>query len=228
MHPQSDRTPLSPEAQRLVMSCQGLVRNLAWKLHRKVSRHIELDDLIGYGQVGLMEAARRFDLNRGLEFTTFAYHRIRGAILDGMSRMSWFNQADYFRGRYESAASEALQSSEGETDMEALSDTATRLGVIHLFCQLAEGSVDPAEQDQTDPSEAATRDELKGLLVESLESLDSEARNLIQAIYFEGLTMEQAGNRAGYTKSWASRTHAKAIRTLAKTLCEPETESLMA
>lgn len=221
MPPFNDKLPLTPESQRLVMSCQGLVRTIAWKIHRKVSRHIELDDLISYGQVGLVEAARRFDLSRGLEFTTFAYHRVRGAILDGLSRMSWFKEVDYARGRYEVTANEVMQTEESHgADVEALTDSATRLGVIHLFCNYSEERIDAVED--SDPSDLASRNELRTRLVELLTTLDTEARDLIHAVYFEGLTLEQAGARAGFTKSWASRAHARAIRTLAKNLCSSE------
>ncbi len=51
--------------QQSVDECQGLVRSLALKIHRGLPRRVELDDLIGYGQVGLVEAAREFDPARG-------------------------------------------------------------------------------------------------------------------------------------------------------------------
>ena len=74
--------------QQLVVSCQGLVRSLAWKIHCKLPRSVDLEDLVCYGQIGLVEAARDFDSSRGGQFTTYAYYRIRGAILDGMSKMA--------------------------------------------------------------------------------------------------------------------------------------------
>src|SRR5206468_4279555 len=90
------------QPENLMLSYMGLVRALAWKIHQKLPRHVELDDLYGYGCVGLAEAARSFDDHRGIEFTTFAYYRIRGAILDGLSKMSWFSAASFHRGNYRS------------------------------------------------------------------------------------------------------------------------------
>lgn len=217
----AEKMPMPPESQRLIMGCQGLVRTIAWKIHRKVSRHVELDDLIAYGQLGLVEAARRFDVNRGLEFTTFAYHRIRGAILDGLSRMSWFSQVDYARGRYEHIANDSMQAeSRPGTEIDSLSESATSLGVIHLFCQYSEAPIDAA--DDCDPSDQASTKELRSRLMEALALQDEESRNLIHAVYFEGLTLEQAGARVGFTKSWASRAHARVIRKLAKAICKSE------
>src|SRR5687768_4968173 len=95
---------MSKPAENVMVDYLGLVRALAWKIHQKVPRHIELDDLFGYGCVGLAEAAKSFDPGRGLKFTTFAYYRIRGAILDGLSKMSWFDPADFHSGAYEQSS----------------------------------------------------------------------------------------------------------------------------
>ena len=73
--------------QQSVEECQGLVRSLALKVHRGLPRRVDLDDLIGYGQVGLVEAANEFDGSRGTRFATFAYYRIRGAIYDGLAAL---------------------------------------------------------------------------------------------------------------------------------------------
>ena len=90
-------------AQRdeLFMLHQGLVRAIAWKTHQRVSRHVELDDLVAYGQVGLLEAIAAFDVTRGRKFTTYAWHRIRGAMLDGLGKMTWFDRVAFESGRYE-------------------------------------------------------------------------------------------------------------------------------
>ena len=53
--------PISQNCQRLIEEYQGLVRSLALRIHRKLPRYIDIEDLIAYGQVGLAEAARDFD-----------------------------------------------------------------------------------------------------------------------------------------------------------------------
>lgn len=59
-----------------------LVKGIAGKLKRKAPRNVDYEDLVGHGMVGLMEAASRFDESLGFKFTTFAFPRIRGAMLD--------------------------------------------------------------------------------------------------------------------------------------------------
>ncbi len=75
--------------EQWIEQCQGLVRSLAVQIHRKLPATIELDDLIAYGELGLMEAAQSFDPSHGCQFSTFAYYRIRGSIYDGAAKMSW-------------------------------------------------------------------------------------------------------------------------------------------
>lgn len=87
--------------EQMIADCQGLVRSLAWQIHCKLPPHVDLEDLVSYGQIGLLEAVKNFDPEREIQFTTFSYHRIRGAIFDGLSKMSWFNQASFNGGVYE-------------------------------------------------------------------------------------------------------------------------------
>ena len=69
--------------RELIDEGQALVKSLAARIHRNLPVHVDFDDLISYGQIGLAEAAQDFDAEQGTRFTTFAYYRIRGAILDG-------------------------------------------------------------------------------------------------------------------------------------------------
>src|SRR5688572_30076999 len=85
----------APDQHGLIAGCQGLVRTLAWRIHKKLPPSVDLEDLISYGQVGLAEAARDFDPSLGDHFITYAYYRIRGAILDGLTKLSWFSLHDY-------------------------------------------------------------------------------------------------------------------------------------
>src|SRR4051794_35873052 len=101
---------MSVERDRLIAEHLSLVQAIAGKLKRTLGRAIDFDDLVGYGHRGLIEAAERFDPRHGVTFMTFAYYRIRGAMLDGMRTMGWYSRADYARYRAEERAHEYLQS----------------------------------------------------------------------------------------------------------------------
>ena len=142
------------DPQQLIEECQGLVRSLAVSVHRKVPPSVDLEDLVAYGQIGLVEAARDYDPARGGRFSTYAYYRIRGAIYDGLSKMTWFGRRDQGRVRYERMAGEVLrhdaEAAEGPpegglaADVRWLRNVTRALAVVYLTTQIdtEEGSRD--------------------------------------------------------------------------------------
>ena len=102
---------MSSERDRLVSEHLSLVQAIAGKLKRTLGKSIDFDDLVGYGHKGLIEAADRFDSKQGVTFTTFAYYRIRGAMLDGLRTMGWYSRSDYARYRAEERAHELMRNS---------------------------------------------------------------------------------------------------------------------
>ncbi len=221
----------SDSVDRLVEECQGLVRSLAVGIHRKLPPTVDLDDLIAYGQVGLVEAAREFDPNRGNRFSTYAYYRIRGAIYDGLSKMTWFGRNEQNQIHCEQRSNEVLaeeaEAAPGapgdlETDLRWFGRVTRALAVVYLASNLEAGGGSEAEilVDPAMPTAAsvAIREEIYRKLHELIDALPSDAAALIRATYFEGLTLQEAGRRIGVSKSWASRLHAKALQRLAHSL----------
>lgn len=74
------------ERDALVVRFRPYVLKIARETAQAISFHVEIDDLIGWGHMGLMEAASRFDASRGVTFRTFAHRRIRGAMFDGLRK----------------------------------------------------------------------------------------------------------------------------------------------
>jgi RNA polymerase sigma factor (sigma-70 family) len=70
----------------LAVKYRPYVLKIAREIAESVGFHVEIDDLVGWGHMGLIEAADRFDPARGVTFRTFAHRRIRGAMLDGMRK----------------------------------------------------------------------------------------------------------------------------------------------
>jgi RNA polymerase sigma factor for flagellar operon FliA len=213
-----------------IEECQGLVRSLALKVHRGLPRRVDLDDLIGYGQIGLVEAANEFDAARGTRFATFAYYRIRGAIYDGLAKMTGMSRGHYQHVRYERGATEALdessQSTTGETgggstddDLAWLRDIGRTLAVIHLVSHLdLPGSALEAsliDSVRFGPIAQAMQNEQAQKVVDMIGKLAPDEATMIRAVYFEGVSLQDAGKKLGISKSWASRLHAKALDRLA-------------
>jgi RNA polymerase sigma factor for flagellar operon FliA len=124
---------------------QGLVRAIAWKTHQRLPRAVELDDLVAYGQIGLLESIAAFDATRSRKFTTYAWHRIRGAMLDGLGKMTWFDRAAFEGRQYErkptdTAATEASAAAQGAS---AAPPSAAAPGQAAEQC--GSGSAGPAD-----------------------------------------------------------------------------------
>jgi RNA polymerase sigma factor for flagellar operon FliA len=222
--------PQAKTVHQLIAECQGLVRSLALGVHRNLPAHVELDDLIAYGQVGLAEAARDFDPRRGGQFSTFCYYRIRGAIYDGLSQMSWVKRSHYKRIKYEQMANDVLrleadnQAAEASPpdDLRWLQHVGGLLAVVYLSTRRS-GDDDSQELELADPAQELPQNavidrEIHEKLNELIDALPAESSFLIRATYFEGLTLKQAGDRLGVGKPWASRLHAKALGRLARSL----------
>jgi RNA polymerase sigma factor for flagellar operon FliA len=201
----------------LIHGCQGLVRSIAWKIHQKLPRSVELDDLVGYGQVGLAEAARDFEKQRGVQFTTYAYYRVRGAILDGLSTMSWFTKADYARGSYERTANDVLESSnreQGQSDTDWFRQTTRSLSMSYIMTHWGDtGTAEPS--DSSTALDAAESEELQCVVRGMLDNLPDQQQTLMRGIYFDGLSIKAAGEKIGISKAWASRLHARTLDSLA-------------
>lgn len=218
-----------PTQESLIQDNQGLVISLAKQIHGTLPRNrVELDDLIGYGQIGLAEAARIFNPDLNVKFSTYSYYRIRGAIFDGLSQMSWFAKAQRAEARYQKAANNALQDeSEESVDNSARSQSRwfgnmTRtLAVVYLTTHGSDdddSATDIVDESAVAPSTTAADSEISQKLVELIDTLPDDAKSLVRATYFEGLTLQEAGQRLGISKSWASRLHARALDQLGRAL----------
>ena len=73
----------------LVLKHADLVKRIAYHLVSKMPPHVEADDLIQAGMIGLLNAAKNFSPSKGANFETYAGIRIRGAMLDEARRANW-------------------------------------------------------------------------------------------------------------------------------------------
>ncbi len=216
------------EHERRILDYQGLVRSIAWKIHCSLPAWVELDDLIGYGNLGLAQASRDFDPELGWKFATYAYQRVRGAILDGLKQMSWFRIADYHRGHYQ-RLSQAILEEEGDSaarlpsslndEVDWLGASCGRLAVVQLLGRQAPADLGwLADPGARAPDVIAEETETYRQLRRLVDQLPPPADFVIRSAYYEGLTLKETGERLGKDKVWASRIHAKALDQLARKL----------
>jgi len=217
---------MAADRDRLVEQHLSLVQAIAAKLKRTLGRTIDLEDLVAYGQKGLVEAAQRFDPTQGASFTTFAYYRVRGAMLDGLRTMGWYSRADYARYRAEERANEYLQNqaerdtaakqagptADASSALESIAEILGGVAAIHLTSLEAAASV--ADEKLPPPDADLQRVQDQARVREALKTLPEKERALMEMYYFGGKNLGEAAAVLGLSKSWACRLHARAVDLL--------------
>jgi len=219
---------MSAESDAIVKDYQGLVRSIALKMRSQFDLTCELDDLIAFGNQGLLEAMSRFDPSRGVQMNTFAYYRIRGAVLDGVRRMAYLPRRIHQKIR----AAESLDlvtepigdaraaNPELKADLEAtaqsLDDALSRVTAGFLMAAVGQGVDDQPETPEQELVDAQSRARVN----KALEGLPERERALVQGFYFDGRQFDEVAKELGISKSWASRLHAKALDLLRDVLTE--------
>lgn len=212
------------------------VRSLASTVRRQFSAQLELDELIAYGQIGLLEAADRFDPKVGANFLTFAHYRIKGAIYDGLRKMGVLKGSDArsaYMGERSTAYLGNLSDREqgggnrgGSIDDDVMEISNAVAGLAMVFATSLEGSESLGFSDESLPVDQRLELEQQRVRVRAaIEKLPEKERRLLQGYYFQGKTLEEAGAEIGQSKSWASRLHARAIERLKELLNEEGSSS---
>ncbi len=209
------------------------VEALARRMASSMPNSIDIGDLVQDGVLGLIDAARRFDEDRGIKFETFAERRVRGAMIDALRRDAWPRGVRRQRRELD-AAREALRRELGHepsmadlaarvgSDEKRLSRTIVRINTIEATSPLATGehfdeSCLPAALVPSEPAapDAAyekleTRERVRG----AIQSLPWREQKVIGLYYYGEVTMKEIGAQIGVNESRVSQLHARAIRRL--------------
>ena len=213
--------------EKQIMIHQPLVISIAARIHKTLPKFIAYEDVLAYGQMGLTQAANTYESKPGAQFSTFAYYRITGAIYDGIARMNWSTRAQYRHFKSLQMASEVVaevaerSGCDGfESNADWFVDSVQNLSVVYLFSAATNES--PIENqlvgDACDPADIAAGNELGELLLSAIEKLPTVERELICKTYYEGMSLAEASESLGRSRSWGSRTHLKILKTLGQQL----------
>jgi len=228
------RGPDSPEILERFQGQLELVDIVARQVARTLGPVVELDDLHSFGREGLLDAARKFDSQRGVPFRAYANFRVRGAIIDGIRSSARLPRRTYERLNGMSAA---LRASEGVADdtfaapagaTRAQADQALGDHLAAMAAAITVGLIAPTsvgEQGELvqvspadSPEEAVSRAQLLTLVQEAISALPEEEAALVRRHYLEGERFDHVAQSLGLSKSWASRLHTRAMQRLSKRL----------
>ncbi len=226
---------------RLILTYAPLVKFVAGRVGAGLPSHVDDEDLISYGLLGLIRAIERFDPGRDVKFETYAIPRIRGAIIDELRAMDWVPRSVRGRARDIERAIAELEGrlGRGPTDEEI----AERLGLTEeeLDDSLGEISrtsivaldelwtassggdqvalIDTIEDTQgPNPQSALAETELKEAIGEALARLPEREKLVVTLYYYEELTLREIGEVLGVTESRVSQLHTKAVLRLKASL----------
>jgi len=227
------------ERARLVEANLDIARKAAAMIYPRVKEHIEFDELVAIGSVGLSEAASRFDPTRGASFSTFAWYRVQGAIVDGLRKQSnlprrvWAKlvalraASEYLENRGERDAGAAAKGTAAPEGADALAAIKSAMSAIRtMYVTSLEAMREKNDFDAPDsaplPDAYIDSGRLGAKLREAIDGLPERERALLTKHYWEGKNLLEAGAELGISKSWASRLHAQAVDRL-KAIVETQT-----
>src|ERR1700730_1668241 len=222
------------ERDVLLMEHLPTVRYLARRIHERLPQHVELDDLVSAGVVGLIDAFAKFDHTKKVQFKSYAQFRIRGAILDSLRTLDWSPRELRRKGR---AVEEAIRSvtqrlgrapaeheiaGEMELSLDEYQQLLGDLKGLEIGSLHMERSEDSGDEElsyipgspEEDPLFRCLKGELKQRLIDAIEDLPEKERMVLTLYYYDELTMKEIGLTLGVVESRISQIHSSAVLRL--------------
>ena len=222
---------LNSEQERVLLEHLPIVRFLARRIHERLPQHVDIEDLISAGVVGLMDAFSKFDPTKKVQFRSYAQFRIRGAILDSLRTLDWSPRELRRKGRAVEEAIRVLTAraghAPGETEValemglgldeyqQLLGDLkGLEIGTLHIERNEDSGEEElayvPGRPDE-DPLFICLRGELEERLTDAIANLPDRERLVMTLYYYEEMTMREIGLALGVVESRVSQVHASAV-----------------
>lgn len=222
---------LTEEQERMMIEHLPVVRYLARRIHERLPQHVDMEDLVGAGILGLLDAFQKFDPNKKVQFRSYAQFRIRGAILDSLRTLDW-SPRDLRRkgraveeairvltGRAGRAPSEAEVAAEMQLELGEYQQLLGELKGLEIGTLHMERSEDSGEEElayipnrpEDDPLFRCLEGEMREWLVDSVNKLPERERLVMTLYYYEEMTMKEIGLTLGVVESRISQIHASAV-----------------
>ncbi len=213
---------------QLVREHLPLVGYVVTEVAHRVPGHVSRNDLVSAGMLGLAQAARNFDPERGIAFDRFASTRIRGALLDELRGRDWASRSVRAKARTMQHATEELTAKLGRTptndevakvlnlDAETvhkLVDDVHRATVLNYESLALDGDAESfiATSSVDSPEDAIVDRERKAFLTDSVAALPERLRLVVIGYFFEERSMQDLADELGVSESRVSQLRAEAL-----------------
>jgi len=218
---------------RIVLEHLPLVKAIAVRVHENLPVHVDLDDLVHAGVLGLFDAASKFNPDKQVAFSSYAKHRIKGAILDSLRQLDWASRDLRRRHKQVEAATRELAATLQRTPTE--SEIAQKLGVdVERWRQmmvdlrsvgLISASSRAAEHDdlpapdfpskpETQPDNMCSREQMRSVLGVAMKTLPERYQKVVFLYYTNEMTMKEIGGILGINESRVSQIHKSALEKM--------------
>ena len=222
---------------RIILEHLPLVKAIAVRVHENLPVHVDLDDLVHAGILGLFDAVTKFDPAKKVAFSSYAKHRIKGAILDSLRQLDWASRDLRRRHKQVEAATRSLAAELHRNPTEQ--EVAERLGVeedrwrrmmidlrnvglISASRRGAEGDDLPPpdfpSKPDTQPDRICALQQLRTVLSTAIGTLPERYQKVVLMYYNHELTMKEIGNALGINESRVSQIHKSALEKMAAVL----------
>jgi RNA polymerase sigma factor for flagellar operon FliA len=225
------------ERDRLVLKHLTLVRAIAVRVYENLPVHVDLDDLVHAGIMGLFEAALKYNGEKQVSFQGYAKHRIKGAILDSLREMDWASRDLRKRHKQLESITRELAAVMERNPTEA--EIAEKMGMdltrwrqvaieLRMVGLLSASSRAPESENQSVPEFPAGNQlnpdvltgqrELRSVLSSAMKTLPDRYQTVIGLYYLGGKTMREIGDTLGINESRVSQIHKSALEKMATNL----------
>ncbi|RMH79352.1 MAG: FliA/WhiG family RNA polymerase sigma factor [Acidobacteria bacterium] len=226
---------LSEEKKELILSYLPLVKSIAYKVHRHLPSSVDINDLIGYGVLALIESLPKLDKNKNP--TAYLKLRIKGAMYDYLRQLDFASRGirhrekslreafDRFRlEREKEPTDEELAEFMGE-DLEKLREDLKAVTFSYLLSldelfQEGRSYEELFESSIENPEEAVIREDIRRRLIESIERLDQREKLVLQLLYYEELPLREVSKIMNLSMARVSQIKSSAIEKLKKFLSD--------
>jgi RNA polymerase sigma factor for flagellar operon FliA len=228
------RTSRSRETKdQLILEYAPLVKIVAGRMIAQISQHVEYEDLVSYGILGLIDAIDKFDSEKGVKFETFASFRIRGEIIDNIRKLDWVPRTLRQQHKQYEQTVAALEEQLGHEpsqeeiavklgvsleDAGELSRKSTVMTLISLddYLETNYETANTGLYDSTSegPEEYVDRMELQQMLADAISKLTEKEQKVVALYYYEDLTLKEISVIMGVTESRVSQIHSRAVEKM--------------
>lgn len=217
---------------QLVMHYSYIVKGIVAKMSNTFYRYASAEEMLNQGVIAIIDSLQRFDPDRDVKFSTYAFTKVRGSIIDYVRKQDWLprrvrqtnirihNIEKELTARLGRSPTRAEMAKEAGMSLKEFDQCIVEISGDNLtsFEALlaAPLQMHPSTEygDEFDPEQNIDRQELKQALMAAIDQLNEQERTVLSLYYYENLTMREIGLTMGVSEQRIGQINRKLIKKL--------------